>query len=98
MTEQFKCPPGDTALTSDVAVKSEVVDEAPQGIATEIPAPTKRLSINQLEELLNRDDEALIEIMPNGEIREFSEEEQAKVRSTRKPLTMRENLGGEYAA
>lgn len=57
----------------------------------------KRVSIDQLEKLLQRDDELMLEIMPNGEIREFSEEEQAAVRSRRKPLTMRENLGGEYA-
>jgi hypothetical protein len=54
-------------------------------------------SIDELEKLLNRDDEVMFEILPNGEIREFSDDEKAKVRSDRKPLTMRENLGGEYA-
>ena len=56
----------------------------------------KRMSIAELEKLLSRDDEVMLEILPNGEIREFSEDEKAKVRSERKPLTMKENLGGEY--
>lgn len=55
------------------------------------------MSIEELEKLLSRDDECMLEILPNGEIREFSEAEKAQVRSERKPLTMRENLGGEYA-
>lgn len=54
------------------------------------------MSIDQLERLLDRDDEVMLEILPSGEIREFSELEKAQVRSERKPLTMRENLGGEY--
>lgn len=54
-------------------------------------------SIDDLEKLLKREDEVMLEIMPDGEVREFSEEEKAEVRSKRKPLTMRENLGGEYA-
>jgi hypothetical protein len=58
--------------------------------------PGKRYSIDDLEKLLGREDEAMLEILPNGEIREFSEEEKATVRSARKPLTLRENLGGEY--
>jgi hypothetical protein len=36
--------------------------------------------------------------LPNGEIREFSEDEKIAIRSKHKPLTMRENLGGEYAS
>lgn len=54
-------------------------------------------SIDDLEKLLKREDEVMLEIMPNGEVREFSEEEKTEVRSKRKPLTLRENLGGEYA-
>jgi hypothetical protein len=54
-------------------------------------------SIDDLQRMLERDDEAMLEILPNGEIREFSEDEKAAVRGKRKPLTMRENLGGEYA-
>lgn len=55
------------------------------------------LSIDQIEKLLNREDEATIEILPNGEIREFSDEEKVEARKNRKPLTMKQNLGGEYA-
>jgi hypothetical protein len=54
-------------------------------------------SIEDLQRMLEREDEVMLEILPNGEIREFSEDEKAEVRSKRKPLTMRENLGGEYA-
>jgi hypothetical protein len=54
-------------------------------------------SIDDLERMLNHEDEVMLEILPNGEIREFSEDEKAGVRSKRKPLTIRENLGGEYA-
>lgn len=55
-------------------------------------SPTKRLSIDELERLLQRDDEQAIEILPNGEIREIPEGD-----GRPKVLTMRENLGGEYA-
>ena len=55
-------------------------------------------SIDDLERMLNREDEVMLEILPNGEIREFSEEEKTELRSKRKLLTMRETLGGEYAA
>lgn len=54
-------------------------------------------SIDDLQGMLEREDEVMLEILPNGEIREFNEDEKAEVRSKRKPLTMRENLGGEYA-
>ena len=66
---------------------------------TETPEPPKRMSIYQLQKLLERDDEDILEILPNGEIRQFTEAEKAqraKDRPERKPLTMRENLGGEY--
>ncbi len=42
--------------------------------------------IAELEALLDRDEE--VEILPNGEVR---------VKGSRKPLTFRKNLGGEYA-
>jgi hypothetical protein len=55
-------------------------------------------TIDELARMLEREDEVMLEILPNGEVREFSEDEKAEVRARRKPLTMRENLGGEYAA
>ena len=54
-----------------------------------------RPTIAELERILDQEEETEIEILPNGEIR-------AKGQSTlvetgfKKPLTMRENLGGEY--
>ena len=52
-------------------------------------------TINELEKLLDEEENTPIEILPNGEIRalgEGSAELQGK-----KPITMREDLGGEYA-
>ncbi len=52
-------------------------------------------TIAELEKILNSEQETEIEILPNGEVR-------AKGGSTpsetggKKPLTMREDLGGEY--
>ncbi len=52
-------------------------------------------TIEQLEQLLENEEEVPVEILPNGEIR-------AKGGSTaselggKKPITMREQLGGEY--
>lgn len=53
---------------------------------------TDRMSIAELERILSRDDEVMLEILPNGEIRLAGE-----TTNIAKPLTMRENLGGEYA-
>lgn len=52
-----------------------------------------RPTIEQIERMLNADDDVELEILPNGEIRTADGKP-----TTRKPLTMRENLGGEYAA
>ena len=52
---------------------------------------SRRSTIDELEAILMRDDEEAIEILPNGEIRHIGSGEIPK------PLTMRENLGGEYA-
>lgn len=49
--------------------------------------PTRRPTIAELEAILSRDDEEPIEILPNGEVRAAT--------GTR-PLTFRDNLGGEY--
>lgn len=86
-----QCPQGDAALTATVAATSEVADVAPQGIATESPAPI-RMGIDQLEKILQSEEDAPIQILPNGEIVRAGERREVKV------LTMRENLGGEYAA
>ena len=56
----------------------------------------KRPSISELEAILEREDEVEIEILPNGEVRAVDETTTAE-RGGRKPLTMREDLGGEYS-
>lgn len=55
-----------------------------------------RPSISELEAILQREDEVEIEILPNGEVRAKNQTTTTE-RGGRKPLTMREDLGGEYA-
>jgi len=55
-----------------------------------------RPTIEQLEQILASEEEVPIEILPNGEVRARGESS-AQELGGRKPLTMRENLGGEYA-
>ncbi len=55
----------------------------------------KRPTITELEAILQREDEVEIEILPNGEIR-AKDQTNPDERGNRKPLTMREDLGGEY--
>ena len=57
---------------------------------------SKRPSLSELEAILEREDEVEIEILPSGEIRALDHTTYAE-RAGRKPLTMREDLGGEYA-
>lgn len=61
--------------------------------------PRQRPTIAALEDILEREDDVPITILPNGEIRAATDEEIAasKAGKPTKPLTMRENLGGEYA-
>lgn len=54
-----------------------------------------RPSIAELEAILQREDEVEIEILPSGEVRAKDQTTSAE-RGNRKPLTMREDLGGEY--
>ena len=51
----------------------------------------ERPTIDELEKMLTQDDEREIEILPNGQIRT------RKASGQEKPLTMKENLGGEYS-
>ncbi len=57
-----------------------------------MPRPT----IAELEKILQNEQETEIEILPNGEVRAKGQTSQAEL-GNRKPLTMRENLGGEYS-
>jgi len=57
----------------------------------------KKLSITELERLLNTEEDTSIEILPNGEIRATGQTSPSSPSlAGKKPLTMRENLGGEY--
>jgi hypothetical protein len=51
--------------------------------------------IDELERLLNSEEDTPIQILPNGEIREIGGATSADI-GNKKPLTMKENLGGEY--
>ncbi len=54
----------------------------------------KKLTIAQIEALLEKEEEADLEILPNGEIRRLGGGDIGDLEL--KPITMRENLGGEY--
>ncbi|UVK35829.1 hypothetical protein LHFGNBLO_006046 (plasmid) [Mesorhizobium sp. AR10] len=56
---------------------------------------TTNSKIDELERLLNSEEDVPIQILPNGEIRQIGQTTSAEL-GTKKPLTMRENLGGEY--
>ena len=53
----------------------------------------QRTQIDELQRLLNSEEETPIQILPNGEIREVGSYADT---GNKKPLTMKENLGGEY--
>ena len=52
-------------------------------------------TIRELEQLLESEEDTPIEILPNGEIRPRGGSNDAE-RDYKKPITMREDLGGEY--
>ena len=54
----------------------------------------RKPTVEELEAILNSEEDVAIEILPNGEIRALG---QCERQIGHKPLTMRENLGGEYA-
>ncbi len=54
----------------------------------------KKPTIAELEAILRNEEEVPIEILPNGEVR--AQGTGASELGGKKPLTMRENLGGEY--
>ena len=56
---------------------------------------TKKPTIRELEQLLESEEDTPIEILPNGESRARGGSDAAE-RGYKKPLTMREDLGGEY--
>jgi hypothetical protein len=56
----------------------------------------KKPTIQELEKLLNSEEDTPIQILPNGEIRAAGTVSASDL-GGKKPLTLRENLGGEYA-
>ena len=57
----------------------------------------RKLTIDELEEILGDEEDSRIEILPNGEVRPLKGSTREET-GFRKPITMRENLGGEYNA
>lgn len=56
-----------------------------------------RPTIAQLEAILEKEEEVEIEILPNGEVRAKGQSSPQELGGRSKPLTMREDLGGEYS-
>jgi hypothetical protein len=54
-----------------------------------------RPTIAQLEAILENEEQVEIEILPNGEVRAKGATSSQEL-GGRKPLTLREDLGGEY--
>jgi hypothetical protein len=54
-------------------------------------------TIRELEMLLNSEEDTSMEILPNGEIRPQGQTPAIEL-GGKKPLTMKENLGGEYGS
>ena len=55
------------------------------------PKPT----IFELEQLLENEEDVPIEILPNGEVRARNSTDAEELQG-KKPITLREDLGGEY--
>ena len=80
----------DTGLADRVVVVGAIEQVVELGAEGQHTAFTE-----ELEALLNSEEETPIQILPNGEIREIGKATSAEM-GKKKPLTMRENLGGEY--
>ena len=57
----------------------------------------RKPTIYELEAILDEEEDSPIEILPNGEVRALGGSDAAES-GFRKPITMREDLGGEYSA
>ena len=55
-----------------------------------------RPTIAELEKILQNEEQVEIDILPNGEVRAKGQTPSHEL-GVRKPLTMREDLGGEYS-
>ena len=59
-----------------------------------VEIPMAKPTLHDLEDILDNEEDVPIEILPNGEIRAVNKG--SAELGGRKPLTMREDLGGEY--
>ncbi len=57
----------------------------------------RKPTIHELEAILDEEEDSPIEILPNGEVRALHGSDVTES-GYRKPITMREDLGGEYTA
>jgi len=57
----------------------------------------RKPTIDELEKLLDREEDVPIESLPNGEIRQVGGTAASEL-GQKKPITMREDLGGEYCS
>ena len=57
---------------------------------------SQKPTIHELEEILDEEEDTPIEILPNGEIRALGGSDVTET-GFRKPITMKEDLGGEYS-
>lgn len=56
---------------------------------------SRKPTIQELQDLLKTEEDVPIQILPNGEIRQVGQTGLSEL-GGKKPLTMKENLGGEY--
>ena len=80
------------AIQIDGLIREQKMKEQPEEDLRTMGKPT----IDELEALLDKDEDIEIEILPNGEIRARGGSTSQEI-GTRKVLTMREKLGGEYS-
>ncbi len=57
---------------------------------------SRKPTIHELEAILEEEEDVPIEILPNGEVRALGGSTSAET-NFRKPVTLQEDLGGEYA-
>ena len=82
-------PEQQARLEADEAVEAEINDQ-------DLKKVKGKPTIEELEAILSAEEETALEILPNGEIRQLGRSRPDE-RSNKKPLTLREDLGGEYA-
>lgn len=95
IVESFVKKWGESALTPDVNHGIEFTVEFLNKQSQQSEGHEKKPAIEELEAILDQEEDVHIEILPTGEIREIREKGTSSLGHI-KPITMRENLGGEY--